>query len=139
MRYVFGPIAVICAGVAVLPALKGQPFVLVPGAIALVCVICGLLFHSLTVQVSRDEILLTFGIGLIRKRFVVADIQSCAAVRNRWYYGWGVKLTPHGWLYNVSGFDAVEIELRNGRKYRIGTDEPAELLAAIQSVTVDSE
>jgi hypothetical protein len=31
------------------------------------------------------------------------------------------------WIYNVSGFDAVEIKLKNGKVYRIGTDEPKKL------------
>ena len=41
-------------------------------------------------------------------------------------------MTPHGVLYNVSGFDAVEIKLRTGKKFRIGTDVPQELDAAIR-------
>lgn len=47
------------------------------------------------------------------------------------YYGWGIHLTPHGWLYNVSGSDAVEIRMKTGKKYRIGTDVPEELERAI--------
>ena len=46
--------------------------------------------------------------GLIRRRIRIADIRSAAAVRNRWYYGWRLRLTPHGWLYNVSGLNAVQ-------------------------------
>ena len=94
---------------------------------------CAFTFDSLTVKVSPTYISLKFGIGIIRKRFAIVDVQNAAIVRNRWYYGWGIRLTPHGWLYNVSGLDAVEIQLRNGRKYRIGTAEPIELLSAIES------
>tara|TARA_B100001013_G_scaffold334465_1_gene252165 strand:- start:893 stop:1297 length:405 start_codon:yes stop_codon:yes gene_type:complete len=96
------------------------------------------LFHSLTVRVSRNDIVLWFGIGLIRKSFVSDDIQSATIVHNRWYNGWGIKKIRGGWLYNVSGFDAVEIQLKNDRRYRIGTDQPRELLAAIESVTATS-
>jgi len=53
-------------------------------------------------------------------------------VKNPWYYGWGIRFTPHGWLYNVSGLHAVEIELKNGKKYRIGTDVPENLEKAIR-------
>ena len=38
------------------------------------------------------------------------------------------------WIYNVSGFDAVEIIMKNGKIYRIGTDVPEELEAAIRQV-----
>ena len=39
---------------------------------------------------------------------------------------------PDGWLFKVSGLHAVEINLRSGTKYRIGTDEPKRLTAAIR-------
>jgi hypothetical protein len=57
-------------------------------------------------------------------------------VRNKWWYGWGIRLTPHGWLFNVGGLDAVELELASGRKFRIGTDEPQGLLNAIRTAMV---
>ncbi|GAI51787.1 unnamed protein product [marine sediment metagenome] len=70
------------------------------------------------------------------KRFKLNEIESCQVVKNHWYYGWGIRLTPHGVLYNVSGFDAVEIKLRTGKKFRIGTDVPQELEEAIrQAIT----
>jgi hypothetical protein len=53
-------------------------------------------------------------------------------VKNPWYYGWGIHLTPSGWLYNVSGFWAVELQMKNGKKYRIGTDDPEGLVQVIQ-------
>lgn len=101
---------------------------------AVVLVVLLVLFHSLTVRVSADEVAIAFGIGLIKKSFRVADIQSCSAARTHWYNGWGIRGIRRGWLYNVSGFDAVELQHTNGKRYQIGTDEPEELLAAIQSV-----
>ncbi len=94
--------------------------------------ICLALFATLTVSIDNDALEIRFGIGLIRKRFSLKDIVSCQVVKNPWYYGWGVRLTPHGWLYNVSGFDAVEITMRDGKKYRIGTDVQKELEQAIR-------
>jgi hypothetical protein len=37
-----------------------------------------------------------------------------------------------GWLYNVAGLDAVEIETTEGDVIRIGTDEPDRLANALQ-------
>ena len=91
------------------------------------------LFHSLTVRVSHNAIAISFGIGIVQKSFVIDDIQTVAIVKNHWYNGWGIRRIRGGWLYNVSGFDAVEIKTKNGRRYRIGTDQPRELLAAIES------
>ena len=96
------------------------------------------LFHSLTVRVSRSEIALSFGVGLIRKQFPIGDISSASIVQNRWYNGFGIRKIRGGWLYNVSGFDAIEIQLKNERKYRIGTNQPKELLAAVESALASS-
>jgi len=88
-------------------------------------------FGALTVEVSEDAIRLRFGIGLVRKRVPLQDVRSWREFRNPWYTGWGIRLGPGGVLWNVSGFDAVQLDLGDGRRFRIGTDEPAELVSAI--------
>jgi hypothetical protein len=105
-----------------------HPIVAVVGVVLLVCLV---LFHSLTVEVSNETLRLRFGPGPIRRTFAIADVASARAVRNPWYYGWGLRFYGRGWLYNVSGLDAVEITLRDGRAARIGTDEPDALCSAI--------
>jgi hypothetical protein len=128
-------LAVAATSVILIPLVaSGSAIATSPAVVVIVLAVCMLLFGTLTVEVSRDRIALWFGPGLIRKAFSVKDIRRATVVRNPWYYGWGIRLTPHGWLFNVSGFDAVEIELSSGRKYRIGTDEPQELLSAIRRV-----
>jgi hypothetical protein len=138
MRSVFGSCALISGGMGIRAICREASSGYIPVVIALVFVLCLFCFHALAVRVSREEIALRFGIGLIRKRFTVSEVQDAAIVRNHWYYGWGIKLTPHGWLYNVSGFDALEIQLKNGHKYRIGTDEPDALLAAVECACASS-
>ena len=95
-------------------------------------IILFVLFLTLTVEVTDRDILMYFGPGLIRKRFSLDSIKGARSARNKWYYGWGIRRAPGCWLYNVSGLDSVEIELKNGRKYRIGTDQPEELLKEIE-------
>jgi hypothetical protein len=65
----------------------------------------------------------------------LAEIVACEPICIRWWYGWGIHLTPYGWLYNVSGFDAVAITLRDGRKFALGTDDPHGLVDAIRRYT----
>lgn len=91
------------------------------------------LFNSLVVRVSADKIYVAFGSGLIRKNIPISTIRSAEKVRNKWYYGFGIRLIPGGQMYNVAGLDAVELKLTNGRVFRIGTDEPDKLLAVIHS------
>ena len=90
------------------------------------------LFHSLTVVINEEELVVQFGPGAIRKRFTLNEIESVQAVRVPWYYGWGIRSTPQGMAFRVSGFDAVEIKVRTGKKFRIGTDVPKELEEAIR-------
>ncbi|MBA7657078.1 hypothetical protein ES703_65008 [subsurface metagenome] len=104
--------------------------VLVILAVALV------LFPSLTVIIWEEELVVQFGPGLIRKRFKLNEIQSCQAVKIPWYYGWGIRSILNGMLFRVSGFQAVGINRRTGKKYLIGTDVPQELEEAIrQAIT----
>ena len=53
-------------------------------------------------------------------------------VETRWFYGWGIRLTSRGWLWNTSGFDAVELTYLNGKRFIIGKDDPIGLAAEIQ-------
>ncbi len=91
-----------------------------------------MLFYNLTVTIDDTHLRIRFGIGLIRKRFPLDQIDSCRPVRNSWLYGWGIRLTHRGWLYNVSGLEAVELKMKSGKTCRIGTDEPAALAAALE-------
>ncbi|MDP6602464.1 MAG: hypothetical protein QGH76_09240 [Phycisphaerales bacterium] len=99
--------------------------------ITLFLVLLTWLFGSLTVEVDDDELRHWFGPGFWRKAYPLHDIDSAEPVRNHWIYGWGIRLTPGGWLYNVSGLEAVQVQLRTGRRFRIGTDDPDGLSKAI--------
>lgn len=86
-------------------------------------------FSSLKVMVDENHLRIKFGYGIFKKRFMLREIVSARTVKNHWYYGWGIRVWfwPYMLIYNVSGFDAVEITMKNGKIYRIGTDEPAKL------------
>ncbi len=91
-------------------------------------------FATLTVSIDESFLRIRFGYGLFARKFALGQIASAQVVKNRWYYGWGAKVWfwPYMWIYSVSGFDAVEIIMKNGKRYRIGTDTPSELEAAIR-------
>jgi hypothetical protein len=96
-----------------------------------VLVLAGILFSSLTVTVADDLVKLHFTLGIIRASFSLKDIKSARVVRNPWYYGWGIHFIMGGCVYNVSGTSAVELEMVNGKRYRIGSDDAAGLADAI--------
>jgi len=130
--------AVVMAVLAVVFARLQPAVAVVLGIALLVLVACLILFGSLTVEVTASRVRLWFGPGWIRKSFEAAEIVEARMVQNPWHYGWGIHRIPPGWLFNVAGSDAVEIRLRNDQRYRIGTDEPHELLLAIEGVTDES-
>lgn len=89
---------------------------------------------TLTVSIDEKYIGIKFGYGLFRKKFLLDEIASAKIVKNHWYYGWGIRVWfwPYMWIYNVSGFNAVEIIMKNGKIYRIGTDDQSKLETAIK-------
>jgi hypothetical protein len=91
------------------------------------------LFSALTVTCDAEKLSFYFGPGIIRKTIKYSDIMTIEKVRNSWYYGWGVRWYGRGWLYNVSGLDAIEITLNSGSQLRLGTDEPDKLTAFLKS------
>lgn len=96
---------------------------------------CFVTFSSLTIQISNGKFSWFFGPGLFRKEVRLNDILQVTSNRNSWINGWGIHRISNGWQHNVSGFWTVEIVLKNGGKYRIGTDKPEELIMAIKSAT----
>ena len=106
-----------------------------PGALALLIflLVCLGVFAALTVEVDDQTLKIQFGFGVIRKVFLLRQVASCRIVENPWYYGWGIHFFGKGWLYNVSGTQGVELELKNGKKVRIGTDDATGLIQSISA------
>ena len=92
-----------------------------------------LLFGWLSVRIADDALEVTFGIGLVRKRIPLASITKVEVVRNKWWWGFGIRATPTGWMYNVSGLDAVLLHLDNDKKFRLGTDDADGLAKALDT------
>ena len=90
-------------------------------------------FATLNVMIDEKYLRIKFGYGIFRKKFTLQEIISARSVKNHWYYGWGIRywIPSRIWIFNISGFDAVEIKKKNGKTYRIGTDEPKNLERAI--------
>jgi hypothetical protein len=99
------------------------------GAVAMVI----LSFSRLAVIVDTDEVRLAFGFGFPRKRIARTDIVRHEVVRNSWLLGFGIRWIKGGRMWNVWGLDAVELVLANEKTFRIGTDEPEKLDAALRA------
>jgi len=113
-------------------------FLLAMNIITWIVILVGLigtsLFWGLTVEVNKDVVGLYFGLGIIRRNIRREDIAMVTLVRNRWWWGFGIRWTPHGWIWNIAGLDAVELTYHNGKMFRIGTDEPEALLEVLKVI-----
>ncbi len=121
-------VAVICLIIAQIQFFGSAPL---PIAVLIVLVACLLIFSSLTIEIKDAFLTWKFGFGLMQKKVPVSEIIRVNRIKINILHGWGIHWTPGGWLYNVSGFQAVEFELRDGKKFRLGTDEPEKLMQAV--------
>lgn len=123
----------VCALVIISAIMIGVvPVLLIPVFMILALLaLVNALFSSLTVAISDDLLEFWFGARVWHRKVMLTEIAGCHVVKNSWWYGWGIRWTPHGWLYNVAGPMAVEIVFKNGKKIRVGSDEPATLAEAI--------
>jgi hypothetical protein len=92
-------------------------------------------FGHLKVSGFEDRIEARFGpLPFLGTTVMYCDIVSVAASRSGFLDGWGVHYLPgRGWIYNLWGFDCVELTLRNSGKIRIGTDDCRNLVAFLQN------
>jgi len=133
INLVFIPILLFFAAILYYQEVLGKPLgdrpapsLFYVGFLILFLILLGL-FSTLTVTGFSDYVEMKFGIGLIRKKFHYKHIQSCSVQKNPFLYGWGIRKIPGGWLYNVSGSMSVQLDMKDGKMYRIGTDEPQKL------------
>jgi hypothetical protein len=102
--------------------------------LTLILTIVLFLVYKLTITISDEHISFSMGIGLVKKSYPISDIKSVQIVKNNWMYGWGIRVIPGGWLYNVSGSYAIELRFHSNEKIiRIGTDKPEEVDKEIKS------
>jgi len=110
--------------------LPGPAVIAVVAGTALIALII-VVASTLTVTVSSDDVVLAFGWGWPKKRIPRLEIITHEPVRNHWILGWGIRWFPGGTMWNVWGLDAIELQLANGRRFRIGTDDVPGLTQAL--------
>ncbi|MXR67756.1 hypothetical protein GNT65_03610 [Shewanella sp. JBTF-M18] len=94
--------------------------------------VLSILFSSLTIKVEGGEVKWFFGPKFWNKSIKISEIESINKIRTKWYYGLGIRLISTGWLYNVSGLTAFELKLKDGTTVSLGTNEPENLIKAIE-------
>jgi len=90
-----------------------------------------LLFSRLEVTVTEGRVTAAFGFGWPHKGIELTEVTAVRRVRTTWIEGWGIRSIRNGWMYNVWGLDAIELELSSGKVFRIGTNDAENLHTAI--------
>lgn len=117
-------VAIITLGLFVLQTgnNKIQWIILIPLLLLFLFII--LSFYKLTITIDKEKIEAKFGIGIIKKSLKIKDInyQSIKNIKVPALYGIGIRLTPHGWLYNVKIGNAIKIK-SDSKTFLIGTED----------------
>ena len=79
---------------------------------------------SYRVTVTRDELSISFGIGLLQQVYAVSDLENLRVEPNN-------KLVS--WVYDPFGSEVVSAGVRMGKRMVIITHDPARLLTAIRA------
>ncbi|RZJ12970.1 MAG: hypothetical protein EOP39_02265 [Rubrivivax sp.] len=118
---------------ALLAALAGAAAHPAGWVLPLVVVAALLGFSRLVTEVHGDRIVWRFGwLPWPRWQLDLDDIAKVEPASTRWMDGWGMRVTREGMLYNASGKQAVRLVLRDGRRLRLGSQEPHRLMQALQ-------
>lgn len=94
-------------------------------------VLVAFLFHGMTVQVNDNTIKWGFAFGWFGQTRSIDEIESYRAVSNSWRHGIGIRISHDGWVYAANGFSAVELVLDDETCIRLGTNDQAGLIAAL--------
>ena len=98
-------------------------------------------FRHLEVRADGDELLIAFGpLPFFRRRVAYDRIESVEKCRSTFLDGWGIHISPSGgWVWNIWGYDCVDIRFKKGSKLRLGTNDLDALYEFLKSQTKHSE
>ena len=117
-----------------LPLMRDAEFSAIQLQVVLVLLAAIALFYALTIEIRDDTLYIRMGIGLIRKKVLLSDIAQARVVRIPLIAGLGIHGLPGvSWVWNVSGRGGVQLDFVKGGRLIVGTDEPEELLRAIEN------
>ncbi|MGH7328650.1 MAG: hypothetical protein ACREJX_09905 [Polyangiaceae bacterium] len=101
--------------------------------VIIVVAVIGAIFSSLTIRITDRSMAWWFGVPMIGRQIRLDEVESIGPTRTNIMEGWGIHLTWwHGWVWNVSGFNAVQIKLRSGMRFAVGTPEPQAVVEAVE-------
>uniref|UniRef100_UPI00404B88B0 hypothetical protein n=1 Tax=Gelidibacter sp. TaxID=2018083 RepID=UPI00404B88B0 len=88
---------------------------------------CLFVFMKLNTAIDRSGIKMHF-VPFVKKDVKWEDVKSVRVVNYGFVGGWGIRFgSSYGTIYNVKGKMGLAIELKNDKKFLIGTQKPQEI------------
>jgi hypothetical protein len=86
----------------------------------------------LKTKIDQTEIRMSFN-PFVKKRIKWTEIKKAEVVNYGFVGGWGIRLSfKYGTVYNIKGNMGLAIELRNGKRFVIGTQKEKELGSIVE-------
>lgn len=103
---------------------------------ALVLLVISLLFLTMRLITQVDEEGIKFNFfPFLKRAYSWQEIISARVVEYGFMGGWGIRLfTSYGTIFNVKGSKGLAVELKNGKKFCLGTQRPDELQKILSSI-----
>ncbi|MFK7846182.1 MAG: hypothetical protein AB8G77_12855 [Rhodothermales bacterium] len=113
------------------------PMKIVFSIITIPCLLISLFLYGLTITVDNQYLSWHFGLKSFSKKIKLENIKGVEVVDDTKAFGYGMRFTQRGTLYNVSGKRAVAIRLetpwKKDKEILLGTDRPDELQLVLQA------
>ena len=109
--------------------------------LALVLIPMFMLSIKMVTEVKNDAIHIRF-FPFKKEAIPFSEIAKCDAIQYspiKEYGGWGIRYGTKGMAYNVSGDHGVQLELTNGKRLLIGSQQSEELAKTIHTKTFTKE
>ncbi len=108
------------------------PLISIVGSIMIVLSLC---FRHLRVRDRGEALEVGFGpLPWFRRSVAYARLRAVTPERSTLLDGWGIHYSVgRGWIWNLWGFDCVALDLKDGGRVRIGTDDVEGLATFLQT------
>lgn len=91
-------------------------------------------FFKLKTEIDEKEIRINF-FPLASKTVEWKEVKSAQVINYGFVGGWGIRLfTKYGTVYNTRGNKGLALELKNGKKFLVGTQKMEELSEVVGNV-----
>jgi hypothetical protein len=96
---------------------------------------CILFTYKIVIEIDEHQISFKFGIGLFKRTYQMIDLTSCSSIRCSLLNGFGIRRIANGWLYNMSGLDAIELRFNDKKSIiQIGTKNSEEIAIIVTNL-----